>query len=125
MWHTVYVVKRKLAHLLSPQSTTRSFRPGIIPARQISLSPLFSSTCNVPTFGRADVLAYISNLLLRTLPAIAAEHEAGITYRPFSSEPDQTKEAVMNSSSIRDGEFDGGRGLLVCVLGQTGGPRAL
>jgi len=40
---------------------------------------------------RANVLAYISSLLLRTLPAIAAERKAGIRYRPFSSEPDPTK----------------------------------
>jgi hypothetical protein len=41
---------------------------------------------------RARALAQISGLLLRTLPAMAAERAAGITYViPNSSEPDPTK----------------------------------
>ncbi len=40
---------------------------------------------------RATVLAYISSLLLRTLPAIAAEEEAGVTYTPAQPEPDPTQ----------------------------------
>jgi hypothetical protein len=36
---------------------------------------------------RAKVLAYISGLLLRTLPLIAAEQEAGIVYSPPSPTP--------------------------------------
>jgi hypothetical protein len=40
---------------------------------------------------RAKVLAYICGLLLRTLPAIAADREAGITYIPNPPEPDPTK----------------------------------
>lgn len=40
---------------------------------------------------RAKVLAYISGLLLRTLPAIAAERDAGIIYQPNPPEPDPTK----------------------------------
>ena len=40
---------------------------------------------------RADVLAHISGLLLRTLPAIAVEQQAGITYIPNLPEPDPTK----------------------------------
>ena len=40
---------------------------------------------------RAKVLAYISGLLLRTLPLIAAEREAGIVYSPATPEPDPTK----------------------------------
>ena len=40
---------------------------------------------------RADVLAHISGLLLRTLPAVAAEEQAGITYCPPPAEPDPTK----------------------------------
>jgi hypothetical protein len=40
---------------------------------------------------RATVLAYISSLLLRTLPAIAAEQKAGIRYCPAQPEPDPTK----------------------------------
>ena len=40
---------------------------------------------------RAKVLAYICGLLLRTLPAIAAEREAGITWVPNPPEPDPTK----------------------------------
>jgi hypothetical protein len=40
------------------------------------------------SYRRASVLAYLSNLLLPTLPAIAAEEKAGIVWRPFSSEPD-------------------------------------
>jgi hypothetical protein len=40
---------------------------------------------------RAKVLAYISGLLLRTLPLIAAEKEAGITYIPNPPEPEPTK----------------------------------
>jgi hypothetical protein len=40
---------------------------------------------------RATVLAYISNLLLRTLPAIAAERKSGIRYCPAQPDPDPTK----------------------------------
>ena len=40
---------------------------------------------------RANVLAYICSLLLRTLPAIAAEREAGITYISNPTEPDPNK----------------------------------
>ncbi len=40
---------------------------------------------------RANVLAYICGLLLRTLPVIAAEREAGITYVVNPPEPDPTK----------------------------------
>ena len=40
---------------------------------------------------RAAVLAHISGLLLRTLPAMAAERDAGITYIPNPPEPDPTK----------------------------------
>lgn len=40
---------------------------------------------------RADVLAHISGLLLCTLPAIAAEQQAGIVYIPNPPEPDPTK----------------------------------
>ena len=40
---------------------------------------------------RATVLAYISSLLLRTLPAIAAEREAGVTYSTDPPEPDPTR----------------------------------
>ncbi len=40
---------------------------------------------------RATSLAYISSLLLRTLPAIAADEEAGVTYTPAQPEPDPTK----------------------------------
>jgi hypothetical protein len=40
---------------------------------------------------RAHVLAYMSSLLLRTLPAIAADQEAGITYIPNPAEPDPSK----------------------------------
>ena len=40
---------------------------------------------------RADVLAHISGLLLRSLPAIAAEQQAGITYTPAPPEPDPTQ----------------------------------
>jgi hypothetical protein len=40
---------------------------------------------------RATVLAYITSLLLQTLPAIASEQKAGITYRPVLPEPDPTK----------------------------------
>jgi len=40
---------------------------------------------------RADVLAHISGLLLRTLPVMAAEIRAGITFVPHPSEPDPSK----------------------------------
>jgi hypothetical protein len=40
---------------------------------------------------RADVLAHISGLLLRTLPVMAAEREAGIRYVPNPPEPDPTQ----------------------------------
>jgi hypothetical protein len=40
---------------------------------------------------RAKVLAYISGLLLRTLPVMAEERRAGITYVPNPPEPDPTK----------------------------------
>jgi hypothetical protein len=40
---------------------------------------------------RADVLAHISSLLLRTLPVMAAETEAGIVYVPNPPEPDPTQ----------------------------------
>ena len=40
---------------------------------------------------RAKVIAYISGLLLRTLPLIAAEREAGITYVQNPPEPDPSK----------------------------------
>jgi hypothetical protein len=40
---------------------------------------------------RANALAYIYSLLLRTLPAIAEERQAGITWVPNSPEPDPTK----------------------------------
>jgi len=40
---------------------------------------------------RADVLAHISGLLLRTLPLIAVERKAGITWSPNQPEPDPTK----------------------------------
>ena len=40
---------------------------------------------------RANVLAYICGLLLRTLPVMAAEREAGITYVVNPPEPDPTK----------------------------------
>ena len=40
---------------------------------------------------RAHVLAYMSSLLLRTLPAITADKEAGITYIPNPPEPDPTQ----------------------------------
>ncbi len=40
---------------------------------------------------RAKVLAYISGLLLRTLPVIAEERRAGINYVPNPPEPDPTK----------------------------------
>jgi len=40
---------------------------------------------------RADVLAHISGPLLRTLPVIAAEVRAGITFIPNPPEPDPTK----------------------------------
>ena len=40
---------------------------------------------------RAEVLAHISGLLLRTLPVIAAEQQAGIVYIPNPPEPDPTK----------------------------------
>jgi hypothetical protein len=40
---------------------------------------------------RANVLAYICGLLLRTLPAIAAERQAGITYIPNPPEPDPSR----------------------------------
>jgi hypothetical protein len=40
---------------------------------------------------RASVLAHISGLLLRSLPAIAADREAGITWIPNPPEPDPTK----------------------------------
>ncbi len=40
---------------------------------------------------RANVLAYICSLLLRTLPAIAAERQAGIIYIPNPPEPDPNK----------------------------------
>jgi hypothetical protein len=40
---------------------------------------------------RANALAYICSLLLRTLPAIAAERSAGIRYIPNPPEPDPTK----------------------------------
>ena len=41
---------------------------------------------------RAKVFAYISGLLLRSLPLIAAEQEAGIVYSPPATpEPDPTK----------------------------------
>ncbi len=37
---------------------------------------------------RAKVLAYICGLLLRTLPVMAEERRAGITYIPNPPEPD-------------------------------------
>jgi hypothetical protein len=40
---------------------------------------------------RARALAHISGLLLHTLPVMAAERAAGITYVPNSPEPDPTK----------------------------------
>ncbi len=40
---------------------------------------------------RANVLAYICSLLLRTLPAMAAERHAGITYTSDPPEPDPTQ----------------------------------
>ena len=40
---------------------------------------------------RANVLAYICGLMLRSLPAIAAEEEAGITYISDRPEPEPTK----------------------------------
>jgi len=40
---------------------------------------------------RARALTHISGLLLHTLPAMAAERAAGITYVPNSPEPDPTK----------------------------------
>jgi hypothetical protein len=40
---------------------------------------------------RARALAHISGLLLRTLPAIAADRIAGIAYTPDPPEPDPTK----------------------------------
>jgi len=40
---------------------------------------------------RADVLAHISGLLLRTLPVMAAEIRAGITFVPHAPESDPTK----------------------------------
>jgi len=40
---------------------------------------------------RAHVLAYICSLLLRTLPLMAAERKAGITYITNPPEPDPTQ----------------------------------
>jgi hypothetical protein len=40
---------------------------------------------------RAHVLAYMSSLLLRTLPFIREERKAGIIYRPNPPEPDPNK----------------------------------
>src|SRR5438552_14267117 len=40
---------------------------------------------------RANALAYISSLLLRSLPLMAAERKAGITYVLNPPEPDPTK----------------------------------
>jgi hypothetical protein len=40
---------------------------------------------------RATSLAYISSLLLRTLPAIAAERKSGVTYSTNPPEPDPTQ----------------------------------
>jgi hypothetical protein len=40
---------------------------------------------------RAKALVHISGLLLRTLPAIAEERQAGITWIPNPPEPDPTK----------------------------------